>query len=195
MRTARSLTEGLGAVVSVPEAATKGVAEHLRGDLAGEVRIGRLALQGADVGQPLLDPGVVPGHRGRGVQRQGVDLAAGLGQAGGQFLEHLARPGGVGRQGRLQGAQALVGLGALLAQGLGRQLGRTIPSLTLMAAWGIVALPIIKVVGHLFGGIPMGGAAGGMLVVLASPVWDYFTTGPKALRIYVEEVDDASFFA
>jgi branched-chain amino acid aminotransferase len=26
-----------------------------------------------------------------------------------------------------------------------------------------------------------------MLMVLASPVWDYFDTGPKALRIYVEE--------
>jgi branched-chain amino acid aminotransferase len=27
----------------------------------------------------------------------------------------------------------------------------------------------------------------GMLIVLASPVWDYFDTGPKPLRIYVEE--------
>ena len=26
-----------------------------------------------------------------------------------------------------------------------------------------------------------------MLIVLASPVWDYFAAGPKALRIYVEE--------
>jgi branched-chain amino acid aminotransferase len=26
-----------------------------------------------------------------------------------------------------------------------------------------------------------------MLIVLASPVWDYFTKGPKPLRIYVEE--------
>lgn len=26
-----------------------------------------------------------------------------------------------------------------------------------------------------------------MLIVLASPVWDYFSAGPKALRIYVEE--------
>jgi branched-chain amino acid aminotransferase len=26
-----------------------------------------------------------------------------------------------------------------------------------------------------------------MLIVLASPVWDYFTAGPKALRIYIEE--------
>jgi branched-chain amino acid aminotransferase len=30
-------------------------------------------------------------------------------------------------------------------------------------------------------------ATGAMLVVLASPVWDYFTKGPKPLRIYIEE--------
>lgn len=65
---------------------------------------------------------------------------------------------------------------AVLGERLGRQLGRTIPSLTLMAAWGIVALTIIKVVGHLFGGIPMGGAAGGMLVVLASVITGVLVT-------------------
>jgi branched-chain amino acid aminotransferase len=27
-----------------------------------------------------------------------------------------------------------------------------------------------------------------MLIVLASPVWDYFDTGPKALRVYIEEL-------
>ena len=44
----------------------------------------------------------------------------------------------------------------------------------------------------LFGmGASIGGAsappAEAMLIVLASPVWDYFTSGPKPLRIYVEE--------
>jgi branched-chain amino acid aminotransferase len=44
----------------------------------------------------------------------------------------------------------------------------------------------------LFGtGASIGGATSpateAMLIVLASPVWDYFTTGPKPLRIYVEE--------
>ena len=44
----------------------------------------------------------------------------------------------------------------------------------------------------LFGtGASIGGATSpateAMLIVLASPVWDYFTKGPKALRIYVEE--------
>ena len=44
----------------------------------------------------------------------------------------------------------------------------------------------------LFGmGASIGGAstppAEAMLIVLASPVWDYFTSGPRALRIYVEE--------
>ncbi len=44
----------------------------------------------------------------------------------------------------------------------------------------------------LFGlGASIGGATTppteAMLIVLASPVWDYFSTGPKALRIYVEE--------
>jgi len=44
----------------------------------------------------------------------------------------------------------------------------------------------------LFGtGASIGGATSpateAMLVVLASPVWDYFTKGPKPLRIYVEE--------
>ncbi len=57
---------------------------------------------------------------------------------------------------------------AVLGERLARQLGRPAPSLTLMAVWGIVALTAIRVVGHLFGGIPMGGAAGGMLVVLST---------------------------
>lgn len=44
----------------------------------------------------------------------------------------------------------------------------------------------------LFGTTPNIGAASvppaeAMLLVLASPVWDYFTAGPKPLRIYVEE--------
>ncbi len=44
----------------------------------------------------------------------------------------------------------------------------------------------------LFGtGASIGGATSpateAMLIVLASPVWDYFAKGPKALRIYVEE--------
>ncbi|MGQ0383779.1 MAG: branched-chain amino acid aminotransferase [Gammaproteobacteria bacterium] len=44
----------------------------------------------------------------------------------------------------------------------------------------------------LFGaGASIGGATSpaieAMLIVLASPVWDYFTKGPKPLRIYVEE--------
>jgi len=30
-------------------------------------------------------------------------------------------------------------------------------------------------------------ATEGLLIVLASPVWDYFDTGPKALRLFVEE--------
>lgn len=40
-------------------------------------------------------------------------------------------------------------------------------------------------------GASIGGATSpateAMMIVLASPVWDYFTTGPKPLRIYVEE--------
>jgi hypothetical protein len=59
---------------------------------------------------------------------------------------------------------------AVLGERLARQLGRSVPSLSLMAVWGIVALTVIKVVGHLFGGIPMGGAPGGMLVVLAGVI-------------------------
>lgn len=44
----------------------------------------------------------------------------------------------------------------------------------------------------LFGTMPNIGAAAtpsseAMLLVLASPVWDYFSSGPKPLRIYVEE--------
>lgn len=56
---------------------------------------------------------------------------------------------------------------ALLGDRLARQLGRPVSTLTLMAVWGIVALTTIRVVGHLFSGLPMGGAPGGMLVVLA----------------------------
>ena len=59
---------------------------------------------------------------------------------------------------------------AVLGERLARQLGRSVPSVTLMAVWGIVALTVIRVVGHLFGGIPMGGAAGGMLLVLATVI-------------------------
>ena len=59
---------------------------------------------------------------------------------------------------------------AVLGERIARQLGRSVPSLTLMAVWGVVSLTVIKVVGHLFGGIPMGGAAGGMLVVLAAVI-------------------------
>jgi hypothetical protein len=56
---------------------------------------------------------------------------------------------------------------AVLGERLARQLGRTVPSLGLMAVWGIVALTTVRVIGHLFGGIPMGGFAAGMLTVLA----------------------------
>ena len=47
---------------------------------------------------------------------------------------------------------------AVLGERLARQLGRTVPSLALMAVWGIVALTVIKVVGHLFGGLRWAGA-------------------------------------
>ena len=56
---------------------------------------------------------------------------------------------------------------AVLGERISRQMGRSAPSLTLMAVWGIVALTVVRVVGHLFGGIPMGGFAGGALVFLA----------------------------
>ena len=56
---------------------------------------------------------------------------------------------------------------AVLGERLARQLGRSVSSLTMMAVWGIVALTAIKVVGQLFGGIPMGGAPGAMLRVIA----------------------------
>jgi hypothetical protein len=71
---------------------------------------------------------------------------------------------------------------AVLGERLARQLGRTVPSLTLMAVWGIVALTAVTVVGHLFGGIPMGGAPGGMLRVLATVVTGVLmTVGAGAL--------------
>jgi len=57
---------------------------------------------------------------------------------------------------------------AVLGERLSRQLGRSASTLTLMAVWGIVAITSFKVVGHLFGGIPMGGFAGGVLVFLAN---------------------------
>src|SRR5262245_31235775 len=57
---------------------------------------------------------------------------------------------------------------SVLGERLSRQLGRSATSLTLMAVWGIVSLTAVKVVGHLFGGIPMGGFAGGVLVFLAA---------------------------
>jgi hypothetical protein len=65
---------------------------------------------------------------------------------------------------------------ALLGERLARQLGRDVSSLTLMAVWGIVALTTIKVVGTLFGGLPMGGGAGGMLGVLAAMASGALTT-------------------
>jgi hypothetical protein len=71
---------------------------------------------------------------------------------------------------------------AVLGERLARQLGRTVPSLALMAVWGIVALTVVRVVGHLFGGIPMGGFAGGMLTVLAVVVTGVLmTVGAGAL--------------
>jgi hypothetical protein len=70
----------------------------------------------------------------------------------------------------------------VLGERLARQLGRSAPSLTLMAVWGIVALTVIRVVGHLFGGIPMGGLAGGMLVLLAKVIGGVLmTVGAGAL--------------
>jgi len=65
---------------------------------------------------------------------------------------------------------------AVLGERLARQLGRSVSSLTLMAVWGVVALTVIKVVGHLFGGIPMGGAPGGMLIVLATVITGVLVT-------------------
>jgi hypothetical protein len=55
---------------------------------------------------------------------------------------------------------------AVLGERLARQLGKSAPSLTLMAVWGIVGLTVVRVIGLLFGGLPMGGFAGGMLVLL-----------------------------
>lgn len=57
---------------------------------------------------------------------------------------------------------------AVLGERLSRQLGRPAASLTLMAVWGIVALTAVRVLGHLFGGLPMGGFAGGMLAFLVA---------------------------
>lgn len=56
----------------------------------------------------------------------------------------------------------------VLGERLARQMGRPAATLTMMAVWGIVALTAVKVVGHLFGGIPMGGFAGGVLVFFAN---------------------------
>jgi hypothetical protein len=56
---------------------------------------------------------------------------------------------------------------SVLGERLARQMGRSASTLTMMAVWGIAALTAVKVVGHLFGGIPMGGFAGGVLVFLA----------------------------
>jgi hypothetical protein len=71
---------------------------------------------------------------------------------------------------------------AVLGERLARQMGRSAPSLTLMAVWGIVALTVVRVVGHLFGGIPMGGFAGGALVFLAVVTgWLLTTIGAGAL--------------
>jgi cytoskeletal protein CcmA (bactofilin family) len=59
---------------------------------------------------------------------------------------------------------------AVLGERIARQIGRSLPSLTLMAVWGIVALTAVKVIGYLFGGLPMGGGAGTMVRVLAAVV-------------------------
>jgi len=56
----------------------------------------------------------------------------------------------------------------VLGERLSRQMGRSASTLTLMAVWGVVAITAVKVIGHLFGGIPMGGFAGGVLVFLAN---------------------------
>jgi hypothetical protein len=59
---------------------------------------------------------------------------------------------------------------AALGERLAHQLGRSAPTLTIMAVWGIVGITVIRVVGHLFGGIPMGGFPGGMLVLLSGVI-------------------------
>ncbi len=63
----------------------------------------------------------------------------------------------------------IVGVAAL-GERLAQQLGRTAPTLTMMAVWGIVGLTAVRVVGYLFGGIPMGGFPGGMLVLLSGVI-------------------------
>jgi hypothetical protein len=65
---------------------------------------------------------------------------------------------------------------AVLGERLARQFGRPAATLAIMAVWGIVALTAIRVVGHLFGAIPMGGFAGGMLVFLATVISGVLTT-------------------
>ena len=71
---------------------------------------------------------------------------------------------------------------AVFGERLASQLGRNARSLTLMAVWGIVALSVIRVVGHLFGAIPMGGMAGGLLVFLSKVIGGVlFTIGAGAL--------------
>lgn len=59
---------------------------------------------------------------------------------------------------------------AVLGERLARQLGRNAASLTMMAVWGIVSLTVIRVIGHLFGGLPMGGFAGGTLIFLSTVI-------------------------
>lgn len=71
---------------------------------------------------------------------------------------------------------------AVLGERLSRQLGRPAASLTLMAIWGIVSLTAIRVAGLLFGGIPMGGAPGGLLMFIAGVLcWVLGTMGAGAL--------------
>ena len=71
---------------------------------------------------------------------------------------------------------------AVLGERLSRQLGRPAASLTLMAVWGVVSLTAIRVAGLLFGGIPMGGAPGGLLVFIAGVLcWVLGTMGAGAL--------------
>jgi hypothetical protein len=59
---------------------------------------------------------------------------------------------------------------AVLGERLAHQLGKSVPSLTLMAVWGIVGLTVVRVIGTLFGGLPMGGFAGGLLVLMTTVV-------------------------
>lgn len=80
---------------------------------------------------------------------------------------------------------------AVLGERLARQFGRPAASLALMAVWGIVALTVIRVVGHLFGAIPMGGFAGGMLVFLAAVIGGVLTTVGAGALLWTQLRRDA----